>query len=214
MLKRNLAPPGPAPTPAFKVVVWTRFTAPPAALWDLCTDPAEIASLTPAWLRWELSNPEGLRAQLRAGVAPGEPSGPAHATRLRALGRLWPWPVRVAWSEPPLRYALTTDAPWAAPGELRVRLERAMAGRDGERVRLVHEWIWGPPPGAVGALAGRAVAEAARRALVAVHRGVSARAGVPEVGATSSRVVPLSAAMAGHADDPLGTGAPPEVPGG
>jgi hypothetical protein len=49
---------------------------------------------------------------------------------------------------------------------------------------------------------------------VAVHHGVSARAGVPEVGPTSSRVVPLSAAMAGHADDPLGTGAPPEVSGG
>ncbi len=214
MLTRTPAPPGPAATPTFKVVVWTRFVAPPAALWDLCTDPAELASLMPPWLRWELSNPEGLRAALRAGVAPEDGPSAPHATRLRALGRLWAWPVRVAWSEPPLRYALTTDAPWAHPGELRVRLERALAGRDGERVRWVHEWIWGPPPGALGVWGGRAVAEAARRALVAVHRGAAQRTGLRVAEPTSSRVVPLSAAMAAHADDPLGTGAPGEVRGG
>ena len=175
-----------------KLIVWTTFRSPPDDVWSLITDPSELAAALPWWVRWDLSDPEGLRRALR-GV---DPRPLAFATRLRSLGRRVEMPVRVLDTVPDLRWKLRADNAWMSPCEHRVRLERAI----GRRPRLVLEVL----VGVRSVLPGRVVAEALRVAIVAVHRRLG-RTLHGEVGAIGcSRVYEFVDGNAAHAEDPLG----------
>ena len=175
-----------------KLIVWTTFRSPPDDVWSLITDPSELAAALPWWVRWDLSDPEGLRRALRG----EDPRAVAFATRLRSLGRRVEMPVRVLDAVPDLRWKVQADNPWMSPCEHRVRLERAIGGR----TRLVHEVLVGDR----SVLPGRVVAEALRAAIVAVHRRLG-RALHGEVGAVgSSRIYEFVEGNAAHTEDPLG----------
>lgn len=172
----------------FRIIAWSMFRAEPGAVWDRVTDPAELAHALPAWVRWDISDPHGLRTALQHG------SDRVFATRLRALGRRIEMPVRVIDASRHLRWTIRADQGWFSPFEHRVRLERAIGGR----VRLVHEVIAGPRvPGAW--LVARGVEAAMRRVQLRLAEVL------PPDPATlaRTRVYRLADGDAGHATDAL-----------
>lgn len=123
----------------FKALVWTRFRAEHEAVWSLCSDPFELSRALPRPLRWEISDPEGLKAAWRQGI----PS--RWETRLRALGRTTPWPVCVRGALDGLRFTVEVEHPAFEAWVHRRRFERAIGGH----VRFVDELVVTPRKGPV-----------------------------------------------------------------
>jgi hypothetical protein len=164
----------------YKVIVWTPLRASADACWDAGTDAAEVASLLPWGVRWEVSDPEGLRRALSEG------GDRTFRTRLRLPGRVIDLPLRVVETRRGLRCAV---GPAEGGGwELRVRFERALGGR----IRMVHELV-------LGEGGGRVAAELARWALLRLHRALAARLGGDA--APRGRCYVLSEAESGHGAD-------------
>lgn len=173
-----------------RLIVWTSFRASPAEVWQLATDPSELAAALPGPVRWEISDPEGLRSALRQGQA-----GP-FASRLRAFGQRADCPVHVLDALEHRRCAWRADNAWLSPWEHRLRFERAI----GDRTRLVHEVLFEPQRGPRAL-----VVWLVRRAIVHVHREFARRLPADEERTACSRLDVLVDANLAHADDPLGT---------
>ena len=181
----------------YRLIVWTAFRAPAREVWQLATDPAELALALPGPARWEVSDPEGLRAALR-----GAPGGP-FASRLRLPGARTDCPVRVLDALEGRRCAWRADNAWLDPWEHRLRFERTI----GDHTRLVHEVLFQPRVGPDLPFPGpRAlIALGVQRAIVGLHQNLARRLPATPGRVGSSRLHHLVDANLAHADDVLGT---------
>ncbi len=157
----------------YKCLVWTRCRAPLDEVVDLVTDPSELAARLPPMVRWDVSDPEGLRAAWRTGT-------PARfATRMRTPLGIVDWPLEVTGGDGGLRYTDRVDSAWFDIWIHRHRLERAIGGR----VRIVDELVLRG-----STRAGPLAVVAVERVLIGLHRRLGADLqGEPQVTAVHRR---------------------------
>lgn len=173
----------------WKLIVWTRFRAPPERVWDLVSDPSEIAACAPPGVRWELSDPEGLRRACREG------GDRTFATRWRVAGRVIDWPVRVVEAKEGLRFTLQSDTPWFRGLVHRHRFERAIGGH----VRFVDELVLAPT-----AAPARLWVEGVKAVRVAIHRRLATRLEADPETTGAARLYRFDGGNLDHVQDALG----------
>jgi hypothetical protein len=174
----------------WKLIVWTRFRAPLQQVWDVASDPSEVAACCPPGVRWEISDPEGLRRACQHGSERVFPS------RWRVAGRVIDWPVKVVEAHEGQRFTLQSDTPWFEGLVHRHRFERAIGGH----TRFVDELVLAPT-----AAPARVWVEAARALRVATHKRLARRLAADPETTGASRLYWLEEGNREHVRDPLGS---------
>ncbi|MFT5685522.1 MAG: ligand-binding SRPBCC domain-containing protein [Myxococcota bacterium] len=85
-------------TTTFRLRVWTRYFSPPEKVWAVKTDPDCLAAELRPWLRFSVSDADGLLAAVR--------SGDSAESEARLLGIRWP--IHLTGSTPGEQYADTS----------------------------------------------------------------------------------------------------------
>jgi hypothetical protein len=160
---------------AWRVVVWTRFLATPAAVWAAWTDVDRIGDSFPGWLSFDLGDPEAVRRLLREG---GELDLNARLS-VRGTSIGMDWPVHLREVEVGRGYVDETTGGLYHSLRHVHRVEPTIGGR----ARWVDEITVSPrfPPGRLGA-------ELVRSTIVRRHRVAAGVLGAEPASTAQSRV--------------------------